>query len=168
VVKVSPSHPGYDAPAAPMYEKCAKERERWRKWHRTVALSILAERHPDHERLWNRILQYGGYAVVPTIEPDLKKLLNKNRAFIDKRTAILVKGSPCHCHANAAFLWNENRGRYWILTGYALSPDGLWRQHSWNIDSRNVPIESTSKRLMYFGFPLTWKESEKFYDENAF
>jgi hypothetical protein len=168
MTKQPPSHPGYNAQAAPRYEKNLKERERWRKWHKETALGYIKER-PDLIPLWNILLQAGGYAVVPTFESDLRRLLDPDRGILmDGREAVFVKGAPIRCHENAAVRWDEGKGRVRIMTGYALSPDGLWRQHSWNLDSRYVSIESTVKRKLYYGFILTDKESEIFYDDNVF
>jgi len=168
VVKISRGHPGYNAQAAPRYERNLKERERWRRWHKETALGYLKER-PELINLWNILLQAGGFAVVPTFESDLNRLLNPDRGILlDGREAVFVRGEPISCHSNAAVLWEKNKGQVRIMTGYALSPDGLWRQHSWNLDSRYVPIESTEKRRLYYGFILTDKESEVFYDDNVF
>ena len=41
-----------------------------------------------------------------------------------------------------------------IPTGYALSDDGLWRQHTWGL-LRNGVLETTEVRLRYFGIPAS-------------
>ena len=55
------------------------------------------------------------------------------------------------------------------MTGYALSDDGMWRQHSWCICDAgeeyiedSIIIETTEKRLAYFGFIMDEEESEEF------
>jgi hypothetical protein len=45
------------------------------------------------------------------------------------------------------FIINTNR--------YALSQDGLWRQHSWNYNSdEDLVIETTQERIAYYGTVL--------------
>ena len=41
------------------------------------------------------------------------------------------------------------------MTGYALSDDGLWRQHSWGLLTDDRVVETTVARLRYFGAILT-------------
>jgi hypothetical protein len=41
-----------------------------------------------------------------------------------------------------------------IGTGYALSEDGLWRQHSWGLREDGGVVETTSGREMYVGLRL--------------
>lgn len=41
------------------------------------------------------------------------------------------------------------------MTGYALSPDGLWRQHSWAYGDNLMIYETTVERVMYFGVELS-------------
>ena len=41
-----------------------------------------------------------------------------------------------------------------IATGYALSGDNLWRQHSWGIDPDGVLAETTDERHAYVGIVL--------------
>jgi hypothetical protein len=55
-----------------------------------------------------------------------------------------------------------------IATGYALSKDGIWRQHTWVWDNINYIIyEPTEKRIEYFGFIMNKKEANKFYWDNS-
>ena len=64
------------------------------------------------------------------------------------------------CHYNVACLWDQRkeRGRLKaIITGYALSEDGIWHWHSWGL-TRGLTttriIETTVIKLRYFGIPL--------------
>lgn len=41
-----------------------------------------------------------------------------------------------------------------IGTGYALSDDGLWRQHSWGLEADGVVVETTFERRSYVGIVL--------------
>jgi hypothetical protein len=52
-----------------------------------------------------------------------------------------------------------------ITTGWALSDDGLWRQHSWILRGKTV-IETTETRVRYFGVTLTDAEAEQFWNDN--
>lgn len=71
---------------------------------------------------------------------------------------------------NSANLWDANRGRCFIATGYALSEDGLWRSHSWVVQPmpRTLRVwETTVKRVAYFGVVLTEEECDRFYRDNG-
>lgn len=74
-----------------------------------------------------------------------------------------TQNSLNECHRNSARLWSEDKGK--IITGYALSDDGIWRQHSW-IDAGDYLIETTDSRVLYFGYCLNDAESQEFEFEN--
>jgi len=65
-------------------------------------------------------------------------------------------GGPSQCHNNVIDKYLENNN-YEIVTGYALSEDGLWRSHSWLL-KEGIVFETTEERLKYFGVIL--KEDE--------
>lgn len=48
-----------------------------------------------------------------------------------------------------------------IGSGYALSADGLWRQHSWGI-LRDGILETTERRIKYFGLILQDERANRF------
>lgn len=109
-------------------------RQRWRDWCRTL-------------------LAFGGSLVVPprTPEPDLDALLAGGRAF--SPTARFVQGEGHQCHRNVAELWIDGAVDA-IATGYALSGDDLWRQHSWAVDPEGLLVETTDERRAYVGIVL--------------
>ena len=74
-------------------------------------------------------------------------LVNTGRAFIGP--AKQAKGEGHECHKNAAWLFLQ--GKADAVTGYALSDDGKWRQHSWGWDGEYVH-ETTTARIAYYGF----------------
>ena len=56
-----------------------------------------------------------------------------------------------------------------IATGYALSKDGMWRQHSWLVlrKCRSYKIvETTEKREAYFGFAMNAEKCLEFMRDN--
>lgn len=66
------------------------------------------------------------------------------------------------CHANVSFLWMRMRRRIvGIGTGYALSADGLWRQHSWGVQRQGI-LETTQPREKYFGLLLQGSDADSF------
>ncbi len=122
---------------------------------------------PRRERLRAVLLAAGGGTVnLPPIEEDMSRLLRRGR-FWPARGAILMPGTPNMCHANSAACWEANPGRLSLCTGYALSGDGGWRQHSWCIttDGRAV-VETTVRRVRYFGFRMSPAEAREFLDMN--
>ena len=118
----------------------------------------------EHLPLKKILLGIGGWGVCIYKEPDLERILTRGRRFPAKSKS--MKGQPSQCHSNSAFCWDENRELCTICTGYALSKDGMWRQHSWVFTNDKVVVETTEKRVAYWGFLLTTDECERFLFEN--
>lgn len=115
--------------------------------------------------LKKKLLEIGGWSVcIPGIEPDLEKILSRGRRFPGKSRT--MRGEPCRCHENSALCWEENRELCSIVTGYALTRDGMWRQHSWVYTNTGLVIETTVKRVQYWGYVLTEEECELFLENN--
>lgn len=127
----------------------------------------VLKQNPALKPLLQELLKLGGtHVILPVIEEDLSKILRRGRTLPGKGSRTM-RGRPISCHSNMARLWKNNNGRILIFTGYALSWDGVWRQHSWGWDKVDKRvIETTEKRTLYFGFPMSDKEAEKFYWEN--
>ena len=124
---------------------------------------------PKLAQLEERVLTVGGVGMVPPdgIEEDLERILARGEVF-DSRDALQRPSRPRDCHANSAALWEAHPERYTICTGYALSTDGFWRQHSWAIERRTKRlVETTRVRLAYFGYRLDGLEAEKFASANG-
>lgn len=118
-----------------------------------------------NQELKELLLDIGGWgACVPKIEPDLKKILARGRRFPGR--SISMKGEPSRCHSNSAYCWDENRESCLVCTGYALTRDGMWRQHSWLYTNNRRVVETTVKRIQYFGYIMTPGECEQFLQEN--
>jgi hypothetical protein len=119
---------------------------------------------------WGRwcahLLTHGGVLVVPPRHPeaDLNQLLTD--AHPQGPTSRLLPGEDNACHANAAILWTDGAVTA-IGTGYALSDDGLWRQHSWGIDVDSAVVETTSERRRYVGLTLSGIPALQFATSNA-
>lgn len=114
--------------------------------------------------LKKRLLEIGGWSVcTPHIEPDLEKIISRGMRFPGRSRT--MRGEPSQCHRNSALCWDENRELCTICTGYALTRDGMWRQHSWVLTNEGTVVETTVKRIQYFGFPMTPEECELFLEE---
>ncbi len=109
----------------------------------------------DRWRTWcGLVLTRGGALVVPHRGPetDLDDLIAGAIDF--PIPAMPVPGADNQCHGNVAALWARGEAPA-IGTGYALSPDELWRQHSWALDADGTVLETTSsERLAYVGLHL--------------
>ena len=121
------------------------------------------------------LLNIGGCETcLPAIEEDLENIIQYGQVW-DNVTRKMMKARPSQCHSNSAELWYNNREKYKqghaviICTGYALSEDGMWRQHSWLVHAKpraNVIVETTVPRVAYFGFGLTYDMAEEFEAES--
>jgi len=126
-----------------------------------------------HQVLVDRLLSLGGSGVAILFEEDLEKLLSRGTVCKGTKSR-MKKGKPCRCHQNSAALWRENKDRIRIVTGWALSRDGIWRQHSWAVDllvnwdsSGYQIIETTERRLVYYGFVMDSDECHEFDIKNC-
>ena len=118
------------------------------------------------------LLDIGGKRMsIGGIEEDYENIKKLGRRF-NPETVHINPGVPSQCHRNTALCWEANREKcaIFISTGYGLSKDGIWRQHSWCVllDEGDLPIvvETTVKRIEYFGFILTEQQANDFYDQN--
>lgn len=115
--------------------------------------------------LRDRLLSFGGeLACMDLYEPDYKNIMERGQFWYGEH-ARMKKGLPSQCHFNSARLWDANRGACQIATGYALSADGCWRQHSWVVQPLATKYriwETTEARIAYFGFVMTDEECERF------
>lgn len=144
-------------------------------------LAGSCSRHSEKEyrqfqQLHQVLLAVGGTETCfPAFEEDMEKILE--RGYYRSKSSRLLQGTPSRCHANVAELWeNNHRDKdVTICTGYALSSDGMWRQHSWLLhryiggstrQHREQVVETTVKRLAYYGFELTDAEAQEFADNN--
>ena len=136
-------------------------------------LEDMKKLHPTmDDRLFDlrqKLLDFAGEAVCfPGYEEDLDNILNYGQFWIGNNIK-LMRGEPSQCHANSCNLWEQNKDITRICTGYALSEDGMWRQHSWIIWHKarsNQIIETTVPRILYFGFVMTTDMCEEFADNN--
>jgi hypothetical protein len=121
-------------------------------------------------QLRGRLLDIGGrFVILPVCEPDAGKIIARGELIYGR--PIMKRGEPCRCHANAAHLWDERAvlkgGDLELMTGYGLSRDGIWRQHSWCWWPRKKKVvETTEARIAYYGFRLSEPEAEVFLDNN--
>ena len=115
----------------------------------------------DKKALEKILLNIGGnIAKIPNDEPDFYNLLSRGY-LINKPSDIIELGEMCQCHKNSVLLWKDNKKKYKIMTGYALSSSGTWHQHSWLLYGDKT-IETTAKREKYYGYIMTPLEAEMF------
>ena len=139
--------------------------------HKAEALRELE----DFRTLHSILIRIGGWETVfAHDEPDMKAILERGRYFPGK--SLSISGRPSQCHDNVrSFYANPTKKTVGakICTGYALSEDGFWRQHSWLYQPYTTSggketfriIETTVKRLAYFGFIMTDAEAQKFINQ---
>jgi hypothetical protein len=134
----------------------------WACWAKAKTETTL-KAMPELKLLKDRLLSLGGDWVALQPEPDLLWLLKDGCLMNGK--VILKHMAPCKCHNNCALLWNKNPKTHKIATGWALSSDGIWRQHTWLIKG-NVIIETTEPRIQYYGIMLDELDANQFWLQN--
>jgi hypothetical protein len=88
------------------------------------------------------------------------------QGFITAGPITLKVMKSSSCHQNIASVWTKRKfGIVGIATGYALSDDGLWRQHSWGI-LRDGVLETTQTRQKYFGIVFQGERADFFAASN--
>lgn len=119
--------------------------------------------------LKEKLLSFAGETTCfPWYNSNVDTIINRGQIWYGDKLSH-IKGEPSQCHSNSSLIWMSNKDKYRIATGYALTEDGMWREHTWLIENKprqNKVIETTSKRILYFGFVLTKEECESFYENN--
>lgn len=150
-----------------------KERCRNRFWWFQDTLESMKKLHPTmDERLYQLrelLLSFGGESTcLPIYEDHIEKILQYGQLWLGTNVKIM-KGEPSQCHRNSCDLWEQNSENTRICTGYALTPDGMWRQHSWLVWMKprsNQIVETTVPRIAYFGYVMTKEQCEQFVEDN--
>lgn len=114
--------------------------------------------------LRDALVAFGGEEVCcPFGEANVDDLLARGQLWGGEFTS--APGRIGDAHTNVAELWAQNQDKYLIATGYGLSNDSLWRQHSWCIEVTPEGIrllETSVPRLLYFGYVMHLHESHAF------
>lgn len=150
------------------------------------------QRDPRWGELADRLLSYGGELLAVVPERDMVELLAQGAVF-EPDVVSVVGGDESRCHTNTLRLWVSDRS-YRVATGWALSGDGVWRQHSWAVlytvslaaeratpfgpptrvlhrpdcpakGGRLVLVETTELRDAYYGYELTDDEAGEWAEE---
>lgn len=122
--------------------------------------------YDDLLSLRQELLSVSGAEMVPAREPDLDAMVTKG-SVIEPTNIVIIEGQTSECHQNSALLYQNNKSVTEIGTGWALSEDGLWRQHSWVMKNSEL-IETTIKRTKYYGILLKNTEAEEFVSKNLY
>ena len=116
------------------------------------------------KQLCSHLIKLGGKMVVVEFHesPIFCKALVKFGEITPSVNLEIFNGEERECHTNSAMLWSQNREDYLLVTGFALSEDGVWRRHSWVKTNDGRLIETTIKREKYFGIILEEEGAEAF------
>jgi hypothetical protein len=121
---------------------------------------------PEIECLRVLLLELGGIQLVapPRLDPTVPLLISAG--FVMAGSVQCVFMEEIKCHQNVARVWsNKHQSVIGIATGYALSEDGLWRQHSWGVLREGI-LETTVPRVKYFGLLLQGGDADFFVESN--
>lgn len=121
-----------------------------------------AEQQPDLEVLRGLLLGLGGIHLVAPPSPDAALPLLIDAGFVMAGPVVRTTMKKSECHRNVAEIWAEKQhALVGIGTGYSLSDDGLWRQHSWGLRREGI-LETTISRVKYFGVLLQRGDADLF------
>ena len=126
--------------------------------------AALIKKEPSLRLIRLRLLKVGG-CDVSLMLPDAELPLLLKRGILFEDCIIRLKKAEGNlCHVNAGRLWLKDKAHLRICTGYALSPDGMWRQHTWLIrsDEKKI-IETTVRRTTYYGVVLDPGDESEFF-----
>lgn len=113
--------------------------------------------------LCSQLLSIGGKVVVVEFHESQFCNVLAELGEVDSYDRLKInKGEDRECHTNSAILWSNNKDTYILVTGFALSDDGVWRRHSWIRTKGNTLIETTIKREKYYGMRLNRELAESF------
>jgi hypothetical protein len=122
---------------------------------------------PEVGLLRDLLLRTGGEFLVAPPKPDMDIPVLLEHGFVTSGAIKLNVMASGSCHRNIASVWkNREFEIVGIATGYALSEDGLWRQHSWGI-LRDGLLETTKPRVKYFGIVLQGERADIFAKSNT-
>jgi hypothetical protein len=130
-------------------------------------LIVAVEQQPQISALRAMLLEIGGVELVapPRADCDVPALIHAGfvmEGFVKLR--IMERSAS---HRNLSRLWGRKRnGLVGIGTGYSMSGDGLWRQHSWGVGRCGI-VETTQVRVKYFGLLLQGRDADSFAAANG-
>jgi 8-oxo-dGTP pyrophosphatase MutT (NUDIX family)/GNAT superfamily N-acetyltransferase len=126
------------------------------------------EGRTDLEELDKRLLSFGGGRTLilsKEVPPNEVQRLLQRGQFWPGSKARMQKMETSRCHGNSYCLMREGLGS--VVNGFALSKDGLWRNHSWLVKPDGSLVETTMRRKAYYGAVLTPEEVKAEYSINA-
>ena len=125
-----------------------------------------AEQQPEMKILRRILLRIGGLQLVVPLGHDSNLSTLIEAGFTMSKPSARKPMRPGACHTNISLLWmRRGRDLIGIGTGYALSADGLWRQHSWGVRRQGI-LETTAPRERYFGILLQARDADSFAEAN--
>lgn len=125
-------------------------------------LKVATSEQPEIMELRKLLLRHGGIELVapPWLDGLVPSIIRSGSVTDGPVTLRAMRA--CDCHRNVSRLWvRKRRVLTGIGTGYALSGNGLWRQHSWGVGRSGV-VETTELRLRYFGRLLEGEDADGF------
>ncbi len=125
------------------------------------------------EDLKKILLDEDGSSVQELYEEDLTDLITQGEFYHpNDYTYKIIKMEPSRCHSNCALFYrnyveDNSEEEISIVTGWALSNNNVWYQHTWiMLLDDAVLIETTEKRKLYYGFILNYEQIQEFLDNN--
>jgi hypothetical protein len=131
--------------------------EEWKQRMEPGISAAIAD--PARKQLRDKLLGYGGEEALVRASDipanEIERLMARGRFWLGS-AADFNKMRAINCHGNSLCLAEQGAGE--VVNGYALSRDGMWRNHSWVLQPDGRLIETTVPREAYFGAVLTLEE----------
>jgi hypothetical protein len=122
---------------------------------------------PNMEAIRDKLLDFAGQEVciLHGDDRDTENILHCGQFWFGKLSEMTTDDRfrmRNQCHANSIKLYQEYKDKRDIhfCTGFALSDDGMWREHSWCISrdsGESIVIETTEPRILYYGYVIPEK-----------
>ncbi len=137
--------------------------------HAELAQAALAleATTPGFADVWaelrGHLLAAGGEDVVPGVRniASVRELL-AGAKMITPGSVTVARVARRSVLENSLVVWLENNGQGTVCRGYALSGDGLWREHTWLQEDGRI-VDATAAHLAYFGTQLGTTEAAAMY-----
>lgn len=120
------------------------------------ATKLVEDFQPIVKEVDDKLLAIGGKLINHTAseadtDPYAHEYMLKYGKEFSSGNCSIVKGEQSACLANVKNMIRQGK-KIRLVSGYALTSNGIWERHYWGLDDKGKVIETTVPRTAYFGF----------------